>query len=225
MEEPDGHLGAADPARAFEDLRAEVSILRRAVEALPGSWEENQPPDYSPDMGRIAKGLNAVAGQLDTIQKHPALLLTPEQHRQAVAQAGSGLMREAVQTLDRAAQNAVHERQQLASLIGVARVQDQQFRALCWASGIALVVGLVLSPLVAGLLPFGLNTRIAALVMREGRWDAGTALMQAASPSGWGRLVDSADVVRLNDDALRACRAAAAKAKKAQRCTITVSAN
>jgi hypothetical protein len=72
---------------------------------------------------------------------------------------------------------------------------------------------------------WALNTRIAALVMREGRWDAGTALMQAASPSGWGRLVDSADVVRLNDDALRACRAAAAKAKKAQRCTITVSAN
>jgi hypothetical protein len=176
-------------------------------------------------MGRIAKGLNAVAGQLDTIQKHPALLLTPEQHRQAVAQAGSGLMREAVQALDRAAQNAVHERQQLAGLIGATRVQDQQFRALCWASGIALAVGLVLSPLVASLLPFGLNTRVASLVMREDRWDAGTALMQAASPSDWGRLIDSAHLVRLNDDVLRACREAAAKAKKAERCTITVSAN
>jgi hypothetical protein len=29
-----------DAAQAFEDLRAEVSVLRRAVEALPGAWED-----------------------------------------------------------------------------------------------------------------------------------------------------------------------------------------
>jgi hypothetical protein len=65
---PEEHYPSADPAQAFEDLRAEVSVMRRAMEALPGAWEENQPPDYSyysPDLGRIAKGLAVVAGQLD----------------------------------------------------------------------------------------------------------------------------------------------------------------
>jgi hypothetical protein len=90
MEDEADHHGAADPAQAFEDLRAEVSELRRAVEALPGAWEESQPPDYTPSLGTIAKGLAAVDSRLAGIEKHPALRLTPEQ-QQAVAQAGNML--------------------------------------------------------------------------------------------------------------------------------------
>ena len=101
MEDEADHHGAADPAQAFEDLRAEVSELRRAVEALPGAWEESRAPDYTPSLGTIANGLAAVDGRLAGIEKHPALRLTPEQHQQAVAQAGNVLMREAAQKLDR----------------------------------------------------------------------------------------------------------------------------
>ncbi len=49
--------GPGDAAQAFDNLRGEVAALRRAVAALPGVWAENRPPDYSPDLGRIAKGL------------------------------------------------------------------------------------------------------------------------------------------------------------------------
>ena len=224
MDEPGNDQGGADPARAFEDLRAEVSVLRRAVEALPGAWEENQPPNYSLDMGCITKGLGIVAGQLDAIQKHPALLLTPEQHRQAVAQAGDGLMRNAAQALNRAAQGAERERQQLAGMIGVARTQDQQFRALYWAGGVAFAAGLMVSPLLAGVLPVGLNTRGAALVMRDGRWDAGAALMQAADPGGWRGLEDASDLVRANQETIAACRVGAAEGKPVRRCMINIPA-
>ncbi len=148
-----GHGG--DPTRAFEDLRAEVAVMRRAVEALPGAWEENQPPDYSPDLGRIAKGLAVVAGQLDTINKHPALRMTPEQHQAAVAQAGSGLMRAALQKLDRATQEAERERHQLAGLIGTVRKKRDQ---MLWLIALPVVVfwlTLFASPVVLGWLPFG----------------------------------------------------------------------
>jgi hypothetical protein len=215
---------AADPAQAFEDLRSEVSALRRAVEALPGAWEENRPPDYSPDLGHIAKGLAVAAGQLSAIEKHPALLLTPEQHGQAIAQAGGTLIREAAQKLDRAAQDAERERARLAGLIGSALRQDQQFRALCWTGGIALAAGLILSPLIAGVLPFGLDGRVAALILKEDRWDAGMALMRAGNPDGWRALVDASNLARTNSDALSACREAAAQAKKEQRCVVTVPA-
>ena len=131
---PEEHFPSADPAQAFEDLRAEVSVMRRAVEALPSAWEENRPPDYSPDLGRIAKGLAVVAVQLDAINKHPALTMTQEQHRQAIAQAGNGLMREAAQKLDRATQDTERERQQLAGLIGTARRQDEQRTWLIYAA-------------------------------------------------------------------------------------------
>jgi hypothetical protein len=224
MEDEADHHGAADPAQAFEDLRAEVSELRRAVEALPGAWEENQAPDYTPSLGTIAKGLATVESRLAGIEKHPALRLTPEQHQQAVAQAGNVLMREAAQKLDRAAQDAERERHQLAGLIGTVRKQDEQRNWLLYAASGALVVGLLVSPFVAGALPFGGDSAVAAVIMNANRWNAGIALMQAGSPDGWRGLADASNLVRVNQEALAACREAAAKAKKEQRCTITVPA-
>ncbi len=219
---PEEHFPSADPAQAFEDLRAEVSVMRRAMEALPSAWEENQPPDYSPDLGRIAKGLAVVAGQLDAINKHPALTMTPEQHRQAIAQAGNGLVREAAQKLDRATQDTERERQQLAGLIGTARRQDEQRTWLIYAALVAFAVGLLVAPFVAGALPFELDGRIAALIMKGDRWDAGEALMQAGSPDGWQSAVNAWNLVRANQKEIAACSEAAAKTKKDQRCTITV---
>ena len=48
--------------------------------------------------------------------------------------------------------------------------------------------------------------------------------MQAGSPDGWYGVTDASDLVRVNQEALAACRDAADKAKKEQRCTITVPA-
>jgi len=224
MEDEADHHGAADPAQAFEDLRAEVSELRRALEALPGAWEDSRPPDYTPSLGTIVQGLAAVENQLAGIEKHPALRLTPEQHQQAIAQAGNVLMREAAQKLDRAAQDAERERHQLAGLIGTVRKQDAQRNWLLYAASGALTVGLLVSPFVAGVLPFGGDSAVAAVIMKANRWNAGIALMQAGSPDGWRGLADASNLVRVNQEALAACREAAAKAKKEQRCTITVPA-
>ena len=222
---PEEHDQANAPTQAFEDLRAEVSVMRRAVEALPGAWEENQPPDYSPDLGRIAKGLAVVAAQLDAINKHPALTMTPEQHRQAIAQAGNGLMREAAQKLDQATRDTERERQQLVNLVGTIRKQDEQRNWLIYTGLAAFVVALLLSPFLYAALPFGLNGRVAALVMNTDRWDAGEALMKADSPDGWNSAVNAWNLVRANQKEISACGEEAGKTKKDQRCTITVPAS
>jgi hypothetical protein len=181
-------LQAGDPAQAFEDLRTEVAAMRRAVEALPGAWDENRPPDYSLDLGRIAKGLAAVTGQLDTINKHPALRLTPEQHSQAVAQAGYGLMREAAQKLDRATQNAERERQDLASLIGTVRTKRDQLLWVVALPVMVFAVTLFASPLLLSWLPFGLPSQAAVLIMNDDRWDAGLELLREASPASYEKM-------------------------------------
>jgi len=218
---------ASDPVQAFEDLRAEVWVMRRAVEALPGAWEENQPPDYSADLGRITKGLAVVASQLEAIDKHPVLKMTPEQYRQAIAQAGQGLMREAERKFDEATREAEREREQLAELIGTVRRQDEQQRVL-WRMGssclgVALVLGLVLSPYLVSVLFWGSwQTGVAAIVMNADRWDAGAALMKAEDPAEWKKLVNDWDLMQRNQKEIAACREEAAKTKKTQRCTITV---
>jgi len=146
---------ASDPAQAFDNLRAEVSMMRRAVEALLGVWKENQPSDYSPDLGHIAKSLAVVVARLDAIDKHPALAMTPEQHRRAIAQTGSGLMGEAAQKLSQVIQDVARERQRIADLIGPACQRKEQRNWLLRAASGALVVGLLVSPFVASVLPFG----------------------------------------------------------------------
>jgi hypothetical protein len=218
-----------DPAQAFEDLRAEVSVLRRAIEALPAAARENRPPDYSEDLGVIGKGLDEIGEQLARIMKSPALIRTPEEHGQAIASAGAGMVREAAQRLDGAtqrlngaAQEAERERTRLSDLIGEARTKNRQFKVLCWTGGVAFAVGLVLSPFIAAGLPFGLNGRVAALVMWKDRWAAGAELMRTANPSGWNGLVAETQLVSENRQAVDACRAAAARTGRAQHCTVMV---
>src|SRR3546814_6733832 len=53
-------------------------------------------------------------------------------------------------------------------------------------------------------------------------WDAGTHLMQRASPASWEGIVAAANLARDNRETIEACGAAAAKAKKTVRCTIEV---
>lgn len=211
---------AGDPAQAFEDLRAEVSVLRRAIEGLPASMREHRPPNYSQDLAILGKGLDEIGQSLETVLASPALNLTPEQQGQGIARAGSALVRDAAQRLDRAAQEAERERSRLSGLIGQAWARDRQVRLLCWAGGVAFAAGLLLSPILAGLAPFGLNTRVAALVMREDRWMAGGELMRAANPEAWNRFVADTRFVGDNREAVEACRAEATLTGKTRRCTV-----
>ena len=202
MDRPDEPEGAVDAARAFEELRAEVAGLRRAVEALPRAWEEHRLPDTTPTLGAVVKGLANVAGRLDGVEQ----------------------LREVVSKLELAARTLIDERQRLAGLVGTARQQDEQRAWLVTTGFAALVVGLLASPYVASTLPFGLDTRVAALVLREDRWDAGMALMRAASPESWNELAAATQLARANSDHLSRCIVAASNAKVDQRCTITVPA-
>jgi hypothetical protein len=219
---PEEPAGEVDAAQAFEDLRTEVTALRRAVEGLPGEWESHQPPDYTVTLGAIAKGLATVAGRLESIEGHPALKLTPEQHQEAIARAGSGLMREASEKMYSATTAAERERQVLSGLIGSVRTRNKQLRWLAWTGGVALLMGLLASPILARLLPFGWDEDVAASILNTDRWNAGIALMKSTNPEGWTTLANEMNLVELNHTVLSTCREAAARVKKPQPCTIVV---
>ena len=100
------NMQPGDPAVAFDDLRAEVSVLRTAVEALPAALRDHRPPDYVPDLAVLGKGLDDIAGQLEAFRKSSMLRMTPEQQGQSMANAGSAMLRAAAQTLHQAARKA-----------------------------------------------------------------------------------------------------------------------
>jgi hypothetical protein len=218
MEEEQDYDGAGDPAQAFDALRAEVAALRQAIEAAA----ERQAPDYSPDLGRITQAVNGVIDGLEAIEAHPAVRMTPDQFGQAMTRTGRELMNEVAQKYDRARQDAERERHQLAGMIGTLRGKRDQVFLLGAVFVGTFVFTLFASPVLLGELPFGWNTNAAATVMQADRWDAGSALMQAASPQGWQDLVAASALVRANQDALAACQQIANNEGKNHRCTIDV---
>jgi len=224
MEGREEDSGGGGAEQAFEELRAEVNVLRRAVEVLPDAWAANRPADYTDTLGAIAKKLEILASHLQAIEQHPAIRMSPAQHQRAIAAAGGELVRNAVQKLDSATAETAKERRELAGLIGLMRGQRQQWKWLAWTGGAALLLGLLISPVLARWLPFGLDGEVAAFIMQANRWNAGAALMQAQSPQGWRDLEAAAELRTANKAALAACREAAAKTKKEQHCAIIVAA-
>jgi hypothetical protein len=212
----------SDPAKAFDDLRAEVSVLRKAVEALPGAIRENRPPDYAQDLAVIGKGLDEIGNQLETIQKSPALRMSPEQQGESIASAGSAMIREAAQKLDRAAQEADRERHNLSQMIGTVVAKERQ--RLLWLMYLPLmfVAGFIAFPFAMRAMPASLKRSVAATIIGAGEWDAGMALMQAGNPDGWAQLTADANLADANREKIKACQDEATKTKKDQRCTITM---
>jgi len=212
----------SDPAKAFEDLRAEVSVLRKAVEALPAAMRDNRPPDYAQDLAVIGKGLDDIGGQLETIQKSPALRMTPEQQGQSIANAGTTMLREASQKWERAAQDADRERYNLAQMIGTLRSKSDQRFWVAIAAWVGLMIGFVTFPFFVRALPFGIPAGVAAIVMNANEWDAGVALMKDANPGGWALFASDGNLVSANRNRVKVCEDAASKAKKEERCVIFV---
>lgn len=150
--------------------------------------------------------------------------LTPDQHARAVVLAGEGLLREAVQKFDGASRDFTHAQRELLQMVGTIRGRRKQWEWLAWTGLGAFFFGLLISPMCARVLPFGWDGHVAAFIMQADRWRAGAALMETASPAAWHDLEEAAKLLRPNQSALAACRAAAVQAKKEQRCTVVVRA-
>lgn len=186
-QEPDG------AEQAFEALRAEVAALRRGVELVYRQRQEAAGPavtgpDYSPTLGAIAKELKGVAGRLDAMERAPALASTP-------ADQAAELRRELHHIGQDARGGLVHSQAQLdgtvrelRGMVASVRAREDQQQWL-WTAGVGGVLGgVLLWFMLTAILPWGGGTWLAGLAF-GGRWNAGEAMMQDASPAQWERMV------------------------------------
>ena len=210
-------------AQAFAELRAEVTVMRRALEGLPAVIKGMAPPDYSPSFGAVGKTLASVDARLAGIEGHPALKMTPAQHGGAMQEAGAEITRGAVVALNSAARELWDAKKEVASIAVTARTVEAQKSALLWAIGGGIAVGLVLFPMLGAFAPGG-SFLAAWATGNADRWQAGFALIQAGSPEGAAALAASSRLVSANAEALNACADAARKTGKEQKCTISVAA-
>lgn len=227
---------AGDPAEAFEalrqtvedlagDLGREMTTIRKGVEVAFEEFERfQQPTDYGPDLGRIVQQLAVVGERLKAVEQTPILRHGAEHYTAMLERGGESLVRTATQQLERQATDLERTANNLARHVASARERQQQDWWLFSAGAAGLVLGVLLTLFGPRALPGTVDMAVASTVMAADRWSAGISLMQSGDPEGWRGLVDSSNLVRMNQQELTACVEAAAQANVDQSCTITVAA-
>ena len=221
-----------DPAaRAFEDLRAELALMRRAVDRLLSEHAGQSPaPDYSETLGVISHNLSGTAQRVDALVSSPALSLTPEELGRQIVAAAYDARREDHRLFLAAQQGMLEVGTTLGRQLNSHTMADEQRRRL-WRTGlVALAVGALLWAVLAGPLARSMPGSwlwpewMAARTLRMPMWEGGQRLMRAGNDQAYAGVLAGNRLVTANRDALATCRRQAAKSKKAVRCTVQVKA-
>ena len=186
---------ASDAATAFEELRKEAMLLRRAIT----NWVDQQrdPPDYSETLSAMAVDLTQTRKWVAWMAERPAFALTAEDLAQSIRAAGEDtrtadrrLIAEAVSGLQKA-------KDDLSGWTVQARTANLQERRLLQvgaiAGGLSLILGLVLPLAIVRTAPQGWAwpERTAALILHTDRWTAGERLLASGDPARWRELQTS----------------------------------
>ncbi len=227
---------AGDPAAAFDALRrtietqgaeisAEMTVMRRGLEAAFDQLEKIEPQaDYKPQLAQLVQALDSVAERLHGVEQSPILRQGAQHYAAALERSGEGLVRTAVQQLERQASDLERISSVLASHNRSAfHRKDQDFR-MWMAAGVGVVVGVFLILLLPRFLPFSADSRVASLVMGQDRISAAYAMINSVDPLGVKKLEWGAGFYDASGGEISACLEKARQTDKDQKCTITVPA-
>ena len=227
--------GEDEAALAFEDLRAEITLMRRAIERLTAERTElPEGPDYSETLGVISHNLTAVAQRIDALVNSPALALTPAEINRQIIEVGTAGRSEDRRAIAAARQVIEEVATKMGRQLDSHVMADEQRRRVQHVGRhvglIALVLGALLWAVFPGPIARSMPSSwlwpewMAARTLRMPMWEGGQRLMRAGSPEAFAGVLSGNRLTITNRDALDACRRQAGKAKKAVRCAIEVGA-
>ena len=221
--------GPNEAAQAFQELRAEVTLMRRAIERLTAErMEVPEAPDYSETLGVIANNITATAQRVDMLVKSPMLAMTPEQLAGRITAAASTARQEDRQTIATARTGLGDVTRQLHSYVVSARRGDEQNRWLMWSAIGGIVVGMILWAVFAGIVARAVPAswqwpeKMAARSLDLPMWEGGQRLMRTSAPDAFANIAAGDRIVTANRQALEVCRKRADREGKTVRCTVSV---
>lgn len=223
----------ADPATAaFEMLREEVALVRRAVAGLAAERASIDIPDYSETLAQILQANAMTAKRLKDLNEAPALQMSADSWAREIAKAGEAARHADHVALSQARATFQDTIENLQGLLRSARDAGRQDTWLI-ATGIAgIVAGTVLWAAIAGLLApaeparHGSPERQATAILGMSEEKAGEHLIQSASPQLWQDLVLGDRIVVANRETLNRClHKTRENHNRAERCIIELLAD
>lgn len=180
-------------SHAFGELRAEISLLRRAIERVTD--ERTSQPDYAPSLEAIGKRLEDVCVWAQRVSEKPALKLTPESLGRGITTAATKARTQDHELLDRAARAMETAGSRIDAMIARSRSVAEQNRELVRNRIAFAVAGMALFAILPGevarSLPvsWAVPERIAARMLGTDMWHAGQDMMAKADPDRWDRIL------------------------------------
>lgn len=219
-----------DPAaEAFARLEGEMALVRRAVQHLAAERADIVIPDYGKTLGAMAKQIDAITASLGDIADHPAMQMTLEGVGERIEVAALAARRVDQERIEQAQKDSRQATQQLTAALAQAQTAEEQKRRLWQAIGGGVLAGILLWSFLPGTIARAVPAswhwpeRMAARMTGESSlWDAGARLMQSDRPQVWSALVEAADLLRDNRDAIDACRKSASRSSQPVRCTVRI---
>lgn len=216
-------------AEAFEELRAEVTLLRRAVERLAAERAEvPQPKDYDETLGRIAKAINKLAERMDVLAERPGISITPDGIARQVAAAGATVRAEDAKTIAEARAALEKATTRLDGIATSARSRADQMRWLRYSSIGGVVAGAVLWAVAGGAIlratpdAWAWPESAAMQTLGTDAWGGARRLAVSRDRETWDAMVAGVVVGRGNQDALQRCQTQADQAGEPVRCTVRI---
>jgi Family of unknown function (DUF6118) len=220
---------AIDPAAAaFELLREEVALIRRAVAGLAAERAALGIPDYSETLATILRECAATTVTLKGLAAMPALRLTARDWARELGAAGSDARRYDEQMMAQARCALREAACEIAARLSSARLADRQRRWLQLSAAGALLAGILIAafgmgPVVRAMPEnWHVPERVAAYILGMDQEAAGARLIADAAPERWRGIVFGYRLVSDNRDAIARCRKGATIKTGTVRCTIAI---
>ncbi len=137
-----------DITEAFEALRGEVSLTRRAVEGLTAARE--RVPDYSATLGKMAEALKQATEGIDRIERSPAVSLSPAAMANEIRKASTEARAEDHALLRATRDALMRSIGRVDGIVERGQAADRQVRRVIWAAVGGALGGMLLMAILPG---------------------------------------------------------------------------
>ncbi len=136
-------------AQAFDELRGEVSLTRRAVEGLTAARE--RVPDYSVTLGTMSAALDAAVAALARIEASPAMRLSPAAMTAEIVKAGAAARADDAKLVQEARDTMLRAIGRVDGIVERGQAADRQVRQRVWNAVGGAVAGMLVWAVLPGM--------------------------------------------------------------------------